>query len=481
MAKLLRNLLVAGAGILVVFTASLLAQAVPSTMNYQGRLTDPSGNPVADGPYSVLFTIYDASTLGNSKWSETRTILVKDGLFSIVLGLLTPIPDSVFNDANRFLAVKVGADAEMTPRTKLNTVPYAMKVASIDSADGGTIIDAKNDYYTVEICEGYSALTATSFYTTNASLAGYDIGVTGGNSYHGNYGALGSGEYGAFGHHNTGSEGTLGSAYAGVTGYSGSAAYAGRFLTSNGTAGYFGCSISNTTAKLCPPDTATVLAHGGDVRAGYFENALSGLSKSTIYVENSAIAGVSCFFENNSTDANTVMTNNNSAGSILKCFGPAGALPFIVRADGHVGINTSTPAYALSVSGYICYTSGIGACSDRRFKKDITNLSGSLDRVMKMRGVTYRWKQDEFPDRKFDDRMHLGFIAQEVEELFPEVVMTDDKGYKSVDYSRLTPVLVEAIKEQQEQIKSQQDQIDELKELVSRLTTGKTHAQLGSM
>jgi hypothetical protein len=79
-----------------------------------------------------------------------------------------------------------------------------------------------------------------------------------------------------------------------------------------------------------------------------------------------------------------------------------------------------------------------------------------------MRGVTYHWKLDEYPEKDFDSREHLGFIAQEVEELFPQLVMTDDNGYKSVDYGRLTPVLVEAIKEQQAQI-------DEMRQLIEQL------------
>jgi hypothetical protein len=99
-------------------------------------------------------------------------------------------------------------------------------------------------------------------------------------------------------------------------------------------------------------------------------------------------------------------------------------------------------------------------------------LSGSLDNILKMRGITFRWKQDEFPEQEFDEMRHLGFIAQEVEELYPELVMTDDNGYKSVDYSRLTPVLVEAIKEQQEQI-------DELREMVNQLVGERSQAQVG--
>ena len=77
---------------------------------------------------------------------------------------------------------------------------------------------------------------------------------------------------------------------------------------------------------------------------------------------------------------------------------------------------------------------------------------------------------------KFDDMRQIEFAALEVEKLFPEIVMTDANGFKSVDYGRLTPVLVEAMKEQQKkidhkqkQIDDQQKQINELRKLVDRL------------
>jgi hypothetical protein len=66
---------------------------------------------------------------------------------------------------------------------------------------------------------------------------------------------------------------------------------------------------------------------------------------------------------------------------------------------------------------------------------------------LKISGVRYDWKQEEFPEKHFSDKNQIGFIAQEIEKIFPEMVFTDEKGFKSVDYARLTPVLVEAIKE----------------------------------
>jgi len=87
-------------------------------------------------------------------------------------------------------------------------------------------------------------------------------------------------------------------------------------------------------------------------------------------------------------------------------------------------------------------------CSDRRYKKDIVPMKGVLPDLMKLQGVKYNWRKDEFPNMEFfNDRRQIGFIAQEMEKIFPEIVNTNEKGYKSIEYAKLTPVLVEAIKE----------------------------------
>ncbi|MFY9308167.1 MAG: tail fiber domain-containing protein [Bacteroidia bacterium] len=114
---------------------------------------------------------------------------------------------------------------------------------------------------------------------------------------------------------------------------------------------------------------------------------------------------------------------------------------------GLVGIGTLTPSQALHVVGSICYTGGIGACSDNRYKRNVTPIPDALNKVLQMNGVYYYWKTEEFPNQKFSENKQIGFIAQDLEKLYPELVFTDKDGYKSVDYSRLTPVLVEAVKE----------------------------------
>jgi hypothetical protein len=109
--------------------------------------------------------------------------------------------------------------------------------------------------------------------------------------------------------------------------------------------------------------------------------------------------------------------------------------------------------------GFAMYCEGEGlisgswaAVSDARFKQNVEDLDGALDRTLALRGVTFDWRRDEYPERHFSARRGLGFIAQEVEAIYPELVITGPDGYKSVEYSKVGPILVEAIKAQQKVI-----------------------------
>lgn len=104
---------------------------------------------------------------------------------------------------------------------------------------------------------------------------------------------------------------------------------------------------------------------------------------------------------------------------------------------------------ALSASAFY-YT------SDLRQKKNVETLSGALDKVLQLRGVKFNWK--------VDGRGDIGVIAQEVEKVYPELVKTNEKGMKSVEYGNLVGPLIEAIKEQQGQINELKKEVNSLKE-----------------
>lgn len=134
---------------------------------------------------------------------------------------------------------------------------------------------------------------------------------------------------------------------------------------------------------------------------------------------------------------------------------------------GQLGINTATPSLAFQLNGSGCYTGSFGVCSDRRFKDHVSTLSDPLTRLRRLRGVNFMWRQEEFPDREFPSGQQIGLIAQEVEAVVPGVVTTGDDGYKSVDYAKLVPLLIEAVKAQQRQIDQLKARLDNSGRLTS--------------
>ena len=130
--------------------------------------------------------------------------------------------------------------------------------------------------------------------------------------------------------------------------------------------------------------------------------------------------------------------------------------------EGNLGVGTLDPgAYKLYVSGN-AYTTGTWGSSDIRWKKNIATLESSLEKVLQLRGVSYDWKTEEYPDKGFTEGRQIGFIAQEVEPILPEVVKTDSDGYKALAYDKIAAVLVEAMKEQQSQIEALKARIEAL-------------------
>jgi len=107
----------------------------PRMLNYQGYLTDTLGNPITNPSVSMIFAIFDAVSSGTQKWTETQsTVSVNKGIFSVLLGSVTPVPDSVFAaSTNRWLELSV-AGQTLAPRTRIVSVPFAYTATYSDTA-----------------------------------------------------------------------------------------------------------------------------------------------------------------------------------------------------------------------------------------------------------------------------------------------------------------------------------------------------------
>jgi len=131
-----------------------------------------------------------------------------------------------------------------------------------------------------------------------------------------------------------------------------------------------------------------------------------------------------------------------------------------------IGSFTDPGSYDLRVNGDAWAGSGWYAASDIRLKTNIEKLTSVLDKLAEIDGVTYDWRVDEFPERDMSRERQIGLIAQELEKEFPELVMTNEDGYKSIAYDRLTAVLLAAIKEQQVEIDDINKRLETIEQLL---------------
>jgi hypothetical protein len=150
---------------------------------------------------------------------------------------------------------------------------------------------------------------------------------------------------------------------------------------------------------------------------------------------------------------------------------------------GNVGIGTSGPADRLQVVGDIRVGTGTTGCvrdadatviagtcsSDRRLKKSIAPLASSLDHVARLQPVTFHWRSDEFPDRHLGASESFGLIAQDVEAVLPELVTTDETGYKAVRYSALPLHMLQAIRELKAKNDDLEARLAAMEDLLKRL------------
>lgn len=123
----MKQVLILGVIFLVVLAQFSWAD-VPETMSYQGRLTNRDGTAVADGDYKLTFRLYDAATGDTALWSEMQGVEVNSGIFSVILGSITPLSTASLSFATQYwLGIEInGNRGELTPRTQLTSAPYAL-------------------------------------------------------------------------------------------------------------------------------------------------------------------------------------------------------------------------------------------------------------------------------------------------------------------------------------------------------------------
>ncbi|MBQ4406868.1 MAG: tail fiber domain-containing protein [Bacteroidales bacterium] len=229
-------------------------------------------------------------------------------------------------------------------------------------------------------------------------------------------------------------------------------------------------------------NSSIALGHGGDVvgmaviaglnssSEGYSQNSIIMGDKAKGTANCDIVVGDKC----SATFANCAVFGNNLTTGTANQFifgqhNEYSDAKFIV-ANGKLNGTTIIPKniFTIDEEGNVNATGNMTATafnnsSDMRLKTNINTMTGSLDNILKLRGVTFNWKESS------DNRLHYGFIAQEIEKIFPDLVGTDSNGYKTVNYIGVIPVLTEAIKTQQEEIESLKSENEQLKSTLEQL------------
>jgi hypothetical protein len=204
--------------------------------------------------------------------------------------------------------------------------------------------------------------------------------------------------------------------------------------------------LTNATAI----GAGAVVANSNTILLGRASGLDSVLAPGGIYLGNSRLHLL------DASDVNNQIGYDSSINGLV--FSAGDAFQWFSARNNRVNMQLDSGGSLRIVGSYLQF-------SDARYKINVQTFAGALAAITRLRGVTFNWN----PELNKSPNTQIGFIAQEVEAVLPEIVSTDKEGYKSVAYSNAVPVLVEAIKEQQTQIERQQKQITQQQLLIDGL------------
>jgi Chaperone of endosialidase len=435
---------------LITLVISISAD-IPGLINYQGRLTDAQGANVPDGTYNIDITIY-TSAEGDDDiwWCLGVPVEVVDGLFNLLIGEACEIPDDAFlYNPSLWMGITLEGQAEMVPRTQLVSAPYAYHALRADTAgyvtsgtagwvDDGSVVrlESSDDYV------GIGTATPNEQLVVNDDLGpleGNNI-VIGDSSYGGSAGIV---------------FGESGNTYTRWSRWN----YPNTVVLENHVGGFVHYPFTIDEGRICIGSNeipGEPLVVGKDLGSYTGDLIVVGNDQAGQY------SGIK-IGEDSDNNGNMLWSNDNNYLYFSVKSGGTNTNLMVLK-SGKVGVGTNSPNYTLDVRGSIGNNTTLYH-SDKRWKRDIQELDGSLNRVMKLQGVQYKWRQEEYPEMNFPDDEQIGLIAQDVEKIIPELVKTSADGYQSIDYAKLVPVLIESIKEQQQQIEILSNRIEELEEI----------------
>src|SRR5210317_394246 len=244
-------------------------------------------------------------------------------------------------------------------------------------------------------------------------------------------------------------------------------------------AGTISTSASSTTLTITGPTNVSELTNDSGFVATGDNPTFGGITGDYVVVDVVAVGDVNALTPGGTATnpaivfANTAQTSNNgiySANSSTINITTAGTQRATFNGNGlkinngalGVDVNASTTYGRIDASNDILAYSS----SDRRWKENIKPIDNALNKILKIGGYEFDWKELSEEERKTqhgNEGHDIGVIAQEVEEVLPEVVTTRENGFKGVKYDKMVALLIEGMKEQQSQIEELKSEISKLK------------------
>ncbi|MDR6807324.1 hypothetical protein J2Y45_004342 [Dyadobacter sp. BE34] len=452
--------------LLMLFKPQSANAQAPQQFSFQGVARGADGKAVSNATVSVRIKIHKDGPNGEVVFSETQIVETNSvGVFTLIIGgLIGGLDDINWGSDNCFIQTEIdlsgGANFTDLGTTQLKSVPYALAsrqwVNNIPVMQTGVIgsgptlptpsVGANLIWYPKKAAFRVGSITLSPLWE-DASI-GLNSFATGKNSV-----ALGENSFAAGHFSNAGgiSSFAMGNAAYANGDFSFSAGRQSTALAQSSIAlgesiyaksvgsvalGMYN-NISDPTGDPLPTDRIFQLGNGtSDANKS---NAITVLRNGNVGIGNSILAP-----EYLLDIAGRMRIRNNGQTAGIQFNNSAN------NADGFVGMKTDDEigfyvnnGWRFWVNGSNAYVNGaLVSTSDRRLKKQITTLTGSLPLLIRLNGYHYYWK-----DLKLGTSLQTGLIAQQVEERFPELVTTNKDGYKAVNYIGLIPHLIEAVKE----------------------------------
>ncbi len=441
-----------------------ISHGINPQIPFEGILRNEKGK-LLQGSYDIVFHIYDVETGGEPVWTGRYTsangnpVSIVDGYFRVMLGEGTDNAFEIdFSTDTYYIGMTVGTDSEMSPRERLGATPYAFNASLLDGYDSTDFLKNAGQL-------SLSDTLDTAILTIHQSGAGNFMDLydeDGANLFS----VEKSGRVIAASFQTNAGEDSVFDGNMIITDGSGI-----RFGNGNGVTIYqdmFGLGLSDLmftpygetsgseAVNIITPNTLGLFANAGFDGTGVRAPSLELFKNGKAMLQNLAIGEEGDrFFEVAFSDGMEVTEGGfrvSDGGITVTDLGimiTSGSLRIgLGEAQEAVDVDGTIRSSALAGNGISDLATDdqgnimVSSPSDERLKHNIHTIDDALDKVLGLRGVQYEWNDTE----RFGTQKEIGFVAQEVQEILPEIVR-DNGEYLSLNSKNIVAVVVEAIKE----------------------------------